>query len=60
MNLNSLYDAIVELQCELVEQHHDAVIGCLDYRVIKALSATYELQDYLANRIARECLDTDE
>ena len=60
MNLNDLYDAILELQHELSAQHHDAEIGCLDYRVIKALSATYELQDYLANRIARECLDTDE
>ena len=57
MNLNSLYDAIVELQYELSEQYHDAEIGCLDYKTIKALAATYERQDYLANRIARECMD---
>ena len=55
-----IYDAIVELQNELSTQHHDAEIGCLDYQVIKTLAATYELQDYLANRIARECLDEDE
>ena len=60
MNLNNLYDAIVELQHELSIQHHDAEMGCLDYKVIKALAATYELQDYLANRIAREFLDEDE
>ena len=60
MNLNSLYDAIVELQNELSTQHHDAELGCLDYQVIKTLAATYELQDYLTNRIARECLDEDE
>ena len=47
------YDFIVDLQRELVAQHHDAEIGCLDYKVIKALAATYELQDYLADRIAR-------
>ena len=60
MNLNNLYEAIIELQYELSGQHHDAEIDCLDYKVIKALAATYELQDYLANRIARECLDEDE
>lgn len=60
MNLNNLYEAIIELQYELSGRHHDAEIGCLDYKVIKALAATYELQDYLANRIARECLDEDE
>lgn len=59
MNLNSLYDVIVELQYELSQQHHDIEIGCLDYKVIKALAATYELQDYLTNRIAKECLDED-
>lgn len=45
---------------ELSTQHYDAEIGCLDYKVIKALAATYELQDYLANRIAKECLDEDD
>lgn len=47
------YDFIVGLQEELVAQHHDAEIGCLDYKVVKALAATYELQDYLANRITQ-------
>ncbi len=53
MDLRAVYDAILELQERLVAQHHDAEIGCLDYRAIKALAATYELQDYLANAIAR-------
>ena len=35
MNLNNLYEAIIELQYELSGQHHDAEIGCLDYKVIK-------------------------
>lgn len=40
------YDFILELQAELMES------GLSDYRVVKALAAAYELQDYLANRIA--------
>lgn len=47
------YDFIMALQGELEAQHHDAEIGCLDYKAVKALAATYELQDYLANRIAQ-------
>lgn len=47
------YDFIISLQNELAGQHHDAEIGCLDYKVVKALAATYELQGYLANRIAQ-------
>ena len=47
------YDFIAALQEELVAQHHDAEIGCIDYKIVKALSATYELQDYLARRIAQ-------
>jgi len=47
------YDFVTNLQNELAGQHHDAEIGCLDYRVVKALAATYELQDYLADRIAK-------
>ena len=54
------YDFIMALQEELAAQHHDAEIGCLDYKVVKALAATYELQDYLANRIAREKMDDEE
>lgn len=51
------YDFIMALQEELAAQHHDAEIGCLDYKVVKALAATYELQDYLANRIAKAVAD---
>lgn len=40
------YDFIMELQAELIRS------GLLDYRTVKALAATYELQDYLANSIA--------
>lgn len=52
MDYSAGYDFITALQQELAGQHHDAEIGCLDYRVVKALGATYELQEYLANRIA--------
>ena len=53
LDYRTCYDWIIALQEELAEQHHDAEIGCLDYKVVKALAATYELQDYLANRIAQ-------
>ena len=52
MDFAQLYDAIAELQEHLAGQHHDQEVGCLDYRVIKALAAAYELQDYLAMRLA--------
>lgn len=52
MDFAQLYDAIAELQEHLAGQHHDQEVGCLDYRVIKALAATYELQDYLVMRLA--------
>lgn len=52
MDFAKLYDAIAELQEHLAGQHHDREVGCLDYQVIKALAATYELQDYLAMRLA--------
>lgn len=45
------YDFIMELQEELIRN------GLLDYKTIKALAATYELQDYLANRIAKAVAD---
>jgi hypothetical protein len=41
------YDLIMDLQEELAES------DLTDYRVVKALAATYELQDYLADRIAK-------
>lgn len=54
IDLHRLYKVVLDLQAELQAQHHDAEVGCLDYKVIKALGATYELQDYLAGRIAIE------
>lgn len=45
------YDFVMELQAELRE------LELWDYRVVKALAATYELQDYLANRIAKAVAD---
>ena len=53
VDYRACYDQVTKLQHDLAGQHHDAEIGCLDYRVVKALAATYELQDYLANRIAQ-------
>lgn len=53
IDYRTCYDLIMELQQELAAQHHDAEIGCIDYKVVKALAATYELQDYLASRIAQ-------
>ena len=53
VDYRTCYDLIIDLQHDLAGQHHDAEIGCLDYKVVKALAATYELQDYLANRIAQ-------
>lgn len=53
VDYRACYDLITDLQHDLAGQHHDAEIGCLDYKVIKALAATYELQDYLSNRIAQ-------
>jgi hypothetical protein len=45
------YDFIMALQQELRTGDRE------DYRVTKALAATYELQDYLANRIAKAVAD---
>lgn len=47
------YDFIMALQQELEAKHHDELFDTLDYKVVKALAATYELQDYLAARIAQ-------
>lgn len=52
VDLRAAYDAILGLQERLTGELHDAEIGCLDYKAVKALAATYELQDYLANAIA--------
>lgn len=56
MGLQELYDAIVNLREVLRNELHtgtDLIARPTDdYRHIKALAATYELQEYLANRIA--------
>lgn len=50
------YDFIMELQEELAAKQRDE-FGVLDYKAVKALAATYELQEYLANRIAQAVAD---
>lgn len=48
-NMSKLYDAIIELQREL-----EGMVALSNggwYTDVKALAATYELQDYLASAI---------
>jgi hypothetical protein len=56
MGMQELYDAVVNLQEMLRNELHNGTDLVArpadDYRHIKALAATYELQEYLANRIA--------
>lgn len=53
MDLRDVYDAIIDLQHDLrFEIQSYTLLSEADYRKVKALAATYELQDYLANRIA--------
>ena len=52
MDYRAAYDMIMELQAELIEDHDDPLSQRPDYQKVKALAATYELQDFLANRIA--------
>lgn len=52
MDLRKLYDDIMELQAALELFHDDPELHIPDYRKIKALAATYELQEYLSNTIA--------
>lgn len=52
MDYRAAYDMIMELQAELIEDHDDPLFQRPDYQKVKALAATYELQDFLANRIA--------
>lgn len=62
MDLRETYDAIMalqeQLQAELLEdaaqelQHKPHLRSAPDYRKIHAMSATFTLQDYLANAIA--------
>lgn len=49
-----LYDAIMELQKDLRFQIQSHVLISDAYREIKALAATYELQEYLAGAIAAD------
>lgn len=46
LNLQILEDAMEELKVK------PSLRSGLDYKPVKALAATYELQDFLANRIA--------
>lgn len=50
MDLKTIYEAVMELQAEL-ENPFDSE-GQLDPKALKALVATYELQDYLTERIS--------
>lgn len=53
LDLRDTYDAIMELQHDLrYEIQSYTLLSEADYRKVKALAACYELQDYLANRIA--------
>ena len=50
MNYRAFYDLVTE-EMELLQSFD--VTG--DYRQCKALAALYELQDYLAHKIAEQC-----
>ena len=50
MTCEQFYDRVIEEQRRLTEQ----ALYFDDYRQVKALAALYELQDYLAGRIAEE------
>lgn len=57
MGLKNLYDRIIDLQLILkteLQVGEDLSNNTVDYRHIKALAATYELQEYIAGRIATE------
>jgi len=55
MNYKAMYDGIIELQSELrFEIQSYTLLSEVDYRLVKALAASYELQDYLANKLAEE------
>lgn len=52
VDLRAAYDVVLAFQERLTNELHDAEVGCLDYKAVKALAATYELLDYLSGRIA--------
>lgn len=63
MRLEEIYDSIVALQAELEAHHDDPELCRPDYRKIRALAATYDLQEYLADEIAKArdlCVEFDE
>lgn len=58
VDLRDTYDAIMKMQQDLqYEIQSYTLLSEADYRKIKALAATYELQEYLANRIAQAVND---
>ena len=52
VDLRAAYDVVLALQERLTNELHEAEVGRLDYKAVKALGAAYELQDYLAKAIA--------
>lgn len=53
IDLRQTYDSMLELQAELrFEIQSATTLDEVSYRTFKALAATYELQEYLANAIA--------
>lgn len=60
MDLRAMYDDIIDLQGNLrFEIQSHTLLSEVDYRKVKALAATYELQEYLANQIAEAVNDGD-
>lgn len=53
MNLNKMYDQLMELQRDL-EQEVLQATERLPEEAVSALAATFELQDYLAHKIAEK------
>ena len=59
MNYKAAYDMIMELQDELKAalRNYPPYLDGPDYKVVQALAATYELQDYLANKTTEDLED---
>ena len=59
MDYRNAYDSIMEIQSKLQEELGAAAAqgnhawAATDYRKVKALAATFELQDYIANEMAK-------
>ena len=63
MDYNAAYEMVMDLQQQLRtevladaanEQQYAEHLRHLDYRTVKALAATYELQEFLADRVEDE------